>query len=426
MKSRHHGFSLLEMAVIILIMGMITILLFHLIHAGMQQKEKKHASSILEQTDLALTGYIMANHRLPCPDTDGNGTENCSDKKVGTVPYKTLGMADARARQIRYGVLRRTAAVDDPEAESRDPTPYLDRTADLTKSSDRFYPYLAIIGKTEEVFAKPDTATLPVLQTSGDGTPVPISANLNMLKSSNNFQFGVRNTLDFCWALRVAENLPPVEVASNVHMTVAGGETRQIAYGLALPGALDKSANAASLAFAFPRNLSAESVRAVTPGVLWARLECGEAMASIEHAHPNAATAAVVLYQGFFDFEQILEQAYMLETQKKRLMEANYFNAMLGKPISATAGILKLTGKAIGGNPVAGAAIAKAILSSTLAATGGLLAQANKIMTEESFGMAKQRYYFVKGLRMSARYFAEELLHHARIADQNGLYRGKQ
>ncbi|MDR1660809.1 MAG: hypothetical protein LBR95_00015, partial [Azoarcus sp.] len=307
MRTKEKGFSLLELSVIVLILGLLTTLSWRFIAARAQQEESVATRSLLERADWALTGFVLSNHRLPCPAADENGLADCSTGEVGRLPYKTLGMADARAGRIRYGVLRRDTAADDPEADVDDPAPALSRNADLTRAMDRFYP---LVGWAEGNFAANPPA-LPVLETeNSDFVYSPVIALNRPLNETNG--------IDFCQALRVAEDPAPTDVTSHVH-TTAGGTPRQVAYALALPGALDASGDndlfdtTAGPAFGLPQGgqtyLNDDRVRAVSPGVLWTRLGCGVAVAAIGHAQPHAATAAAMLYVSLYDYEQVLEQA---------------------------------------------------------------------------------------------------------------------
>jgi prepilin-type N-terminal cleavage/methylation domain-containing protein len=419
-----NGFSLLELSVVVLLLGMLTALLWPLAGARLQQGERTAAHTLLEQADWALTGFIMSKHRLPCPASTQNGEETCAGAgsgETGYLPYKTLGMADARARRIRYGVLRRNALAD-PEAESgEDPAPDLPRTVHLTDDADQFYPLLAMIGNSEDVFASDSAAALPELG-SGEYRPV----------QSWNVPFGEKNGLDFCFRLRVAEDpLPAADViADHVHVATPGTTTagrRQVAYALALPGALEMGApDVSNRVFESGGTHSGDArVRAVTPGALWKRLECGEAMAAIGHAQPNLATAAVMLYRGLFDFEQSLAEARHLADVQLDMAEFSQVNASVKLGAGGTASILKITGALIAGKADQGVAVGKAIYSMSVATTALGGAQASKESAARSLEMATARYEFAQKLRKEMKPFSERLLHQARVADRRGLYLGR-
>ncbi|MDR1367552.1 MAG: type II secretion system GspH family protein, partial [Candidatus Accumulibacter sp.] len=189
MKTKEGGFSLLELAIVVLVLGLVTTLVWRFLATKLQKKESVAAHSLLERADWALTGYILSHPRLPCPDTDGDGVENCPSG-TGNLPYRTLGLADARAGRVRYGVLDRDTVVNDPEATSGDPTPVSSRDANLTQARDRFYPLAGFMG----VF-NPNAPDLPGLTT---GTPLAGRADTPL--SASNIVLGNVNGIDFCQA----------------------------------------------------------------------------------------------------------------------------------------------------------------------------------------------------------------------------------
>jgi prepilin-type N-terminal cleavage/methylation domain-containing protein len=113
------GFTLIEMAIVVVIAGMIISIAATVLPSLIQSSKVKRTRAILEKIDYALQGYATANGRLPCPDTSGNGTENrnpgptssSSDDTcaayVGAIPHATLGLSsgnDIWQNVIRYGV----------------------------------------------------------------------------------------------------------------------------------------------------------------------------------------------------------------------------------------------------------------------------------------------------------------------------------
>jgi len=115
-KIHESGFTLIELAVVIVIVGIIISIMATVLPSLIQSSKIKKAQAILEKVDYALQGYSMANHRLPCADTDGDGVEDpvggpcCSPSPctcVGQLPYKTLGLSsadDVWGNPIKYGV----------------------------------------------------------------------------------------------------------------------------------------------------------------------------------------------------------------------------------------------------------------------------------------------------------------------------------
>ena len=106
MKSPH-GFSLIEMAFVLVI---VTLLLGGLLvpfTTQIEQKRIAETQKAMEEIKEALLGYAVANGSLPCPaSVTNNGQALSSCNGVGYLPYATLGInrADAWGRLYRYAV----------------------------------------------------------------------------------------------------------------------------------------------------------------------------------------------------------------------------------------------------------------------------------------------------------------------------------
>jgi len=112
------GFTLIELAIVIVIVGIIISIMATVLPSLIQSAKIKKTQAILEKMDYSLEGYIVANGRCPCPDTDGDGIENripgaspptddtCSSY-VGDIPFVTLGLSsgnDVWGNRLKYGV----------------------------------------------------------------------------------------------------------------------------------------------------------------------------------------------------------------------------------------------------------------------------------------------------------------------------------
>ncbi|MDY6878700.1 MAG: LamG-like jellyroll fold domain-containing protein [Thermodesulfobacteriota bacterium] len=106
------GFTLIEMAVVIVIAGIIISIVATVLPSLIQTAKIKQARAILEKTDYALQGYLIANNRLPCPDSTGDGHADPNDggdcsSYIGNIPYLSLGLSngnDPWGNPIRYAV----------------------------------------------------------------------------------------------------------------------------------------------------------------------------------------------------------------------------------------------------------------------------------------------------------------------------------
>ncbi len=100
------GFTLIELAVVIVIVGIIISIMATVLPSLIQSSKIKKAQAILEKVDYALQGYSMANHRLPFADSGTDGDED-SGIYIGNLPYKTLGLSsgeDVWGNSLKYGV----------------------------------------------------------------------------------------------------------------------------------------------------------------------------------------------------------------------------------------------------------------------------------------------------------------------------------
>lgn len=277
-KRFSRGYTLIELALGLVVIGVITVVVLRFGFSASQRIAQVEAPQTLIAADQALVGFVASMHRLPCPDTLGDGREHCSGAAIGRLPVVTLGLARADLLNVRYGVFRSAANSD---------------SADLAVASDRFYPLLAMV---------PAAAGI-----GPSALPMPL---------------GNINGIDFCHALRLSGALPrgagSISDALNIRAPGAtpGNSTilKNVAYALSLPGVgSDPTANLNTLdnSFAAPGQPAGvgyqDSVLAVDFGQLFERLSCGGILASAGHAHPNAASAAAIMRGAMLDYKVQLD-----------------------------------------------------------------------------------------------------------------------
>lgn len=99
---RQGAFTLIEMAMVLLIVGLLLNGLFVALGSSNDSRQRSEASAQLQQIEEALYGFAQANGRLPCPATAAapGGQESPAGGGVcasvnGFVPAATLGLQGA-------------------------------------------------------------------------------------------------------------------------------------------------------------------------------------------------------------------------------------------------------------------------------------------------------------------------------------------
>lgn len=119
------GFSLIELAVVLLILGLLLGALLRPLRGQVETQQYQEAERMLDDIRDAVIGFALANGRLPCPadptaptDVAGAGSEARSAGActiaTGAVAWRTLGVPelDPWGRRFTYRVT--TSFADDP------------------------------------------------------------------------------------------------------------------------------------------------------------------------------------------------------------------------------------------------------------------------------------------------------------------------
>lgn len=107
------GFSLIEMAVVLVVLGLALGGLLMPLSVQLENSARKETTAEMHVIKEAIIGFSMANNRLPCPDTDGDGRENqtvsgsdmvCT-RTYGELPHGSLGVGIDDAWHHEYSYL---------------------------------------------------------------------------------------------------------------------------------------------------------------------------------------------------------------------------------------------------------------------------------------------------------------------------------
>ncbi|MEA1988598.1 MAG: prepilin-type N-terminal cleavage/methylation domain-containing protein [Pseudomonadota bacterium] len=121
LNRKNRGFTLVEMAVVLVIIGLLVGTGFTTLGAYLDNAKQSHTMGSLKVTKQALLNYVKVNKHMPCPDTSGDGREDrvgtlgteCSSD-VGTIPYDDIGIGRAVASDdysnlFGYGIHKEAA-----------------------------------------------------------------------------------------------------------------------------------------------------------------------------------------------------------------------------------------------------------------------------------------------------------------------------
>ena len=290
MKARHGGFTLIELAVVVAMLGLVASLLMQLVPALKRSTGMAQSVRNLDDVEAALVAFAAINGRLPCPDTAGDGVEHMAGATctsvIGKFPYLTLGfsypLVNAAGLDFRYAVHSRAGV--------------LNANVQLEKKQERFQPQIG----------------------SDAGSGVALG--------SKSIYAGANGRLDFCQALRTGMdyNLVPGPSASYLYIQGAAAKTN-VAYVLVDPGVgdmdlvngyfdgLNGSASDTNPGFESPlKSGSARSLLSagyddrVVVGYfdqLWETLGCSATMTTVGHAQANVETTAALLEQSLADYK---------------------------------------------------------------------------------------------------------------------------
>jgi len=168
---RQSGFTLIELALILVILGIVAILAIQLVPQLTDRFRLDETSNNLRELEDSITGFAYQYNRLPCPDTDSDGIENCdAGDHVGRIAYNSLGLPgpaiDEARRPLRYGVYRNTADNADLAALTELFEPALPDTLTITPGTVSECNGTLAVPITRVAYKNPPVVTLEVASTA--------------------------------------------------------------------------------------------------------------------------------------------------------------------------------------------------------------------------------------------------------------------
>ncbi len=113
-RNRHRGFTLIEMAVVLVIVGLLLGGMLVPLATQMETDRRKETTATLESIREALIGFAVINGRLPCPDTNDDGVAEpacntgANQRNSAGLPFATLGVCCAPTPGAIPGPMRST------------------------------------------------------------------------------------------------------------------------------------------------------------------------------------------------------------------------------------------------------------------------------------------------------------------------------
>jgi len=388
-RNRQFGFSLLELSLAVIVLGTLTAVAAGLYQNNLQKTNQVHFSTITDDAEQAILGYLFAYGRLPCPASSMAGTEDCTTK-VGYYPHKTLGLTHGVRNSV--GLPLRYAIYSKPGV--------LENNIELEKAVDRFRPFMADVWTGSPPFAQ--------------------------LQTLNNI-----NSLDLCQAIQSGYS---VAADTNYLMTGSGTNAQPVAYllfsagntnangaGTLLDGANTptgmtfESLNAAGTA------LNDDQLKAVHFSQLWEQLGCNGVLSPVGHGHPNAVSTAVIMQQALADYKVQLDIA--VDIAKADVAAAAAVVAGAAAGIASAAATPPIgTAQAINTAGAMAPAVAASATAVTLAALGTASAAAAVVKAALNLDNAEELYRDVDPLITQINALAATIRTNAIAADAAGLY----
>ena len=121
-RARNTGFSLLEVAIVLLILAALLGSVMRPFGANLVQRQRQQTMQQLLDIREAIIGFAAARHRLPCPAQISSAEEGDCSQSSGFVPAVTLGISgpydeNDRLVDVWNNPLRYSVSLSDSDAD---------------------------------------------------------------------------------------------------------------------------------------------------------------------------------------------------------------------------------------------------------------------------------------------------------------------
>lgn len=391
------GFSLIELGVALVVIGIVGLLIGRWVVTARAPATVQEIQRQLNEAQTAVEGFVLAQHRLPCPAANTSGAEACITPDARHFPWRTLGVSSEMAGLL-YGVNRGGGF-------------------DLAALP------LALVSPDLNVdFVDVPPTTMPTsdaaVQTAADQVQVQIAAAKT--------QRTLVNGLDWCRVVRTfAGNTGATGILNAGNLALSF----PVAFVVVHPGVNRQfdGNNALGLGGSFRYDLPGreqdaqydDNVLAVGPADLSARLGCVTRLSAAQ----AAAQAAFAQY----DTTRLVQEYWSLRVADIQTAESGVIDAETGVTMAAMGLALTTTSAAVG---LASAANTEGLTTFAVAiqlANIGL-ATAETVLAAEDLKEAKQYLKDMQTKLIAANAYVavtygtlEKALAHSVLLDQKGL-----